>query len=196
MTGLKYFEQAGPEWLQHFLSDQSQPLESPEQRMALAIHLARENIQQGTGGPFGALVVDQRNSIPVSAGVNLVTTLGLSIAHAEVLALSIAQQRLGSWDLSLAGDFQLVTSCEPCAMCYGAIPWSGVSSLVCGAAGSDAEAVGFDEGQKPRHWIDALESRGIQVTTGVSAAAAAEVLRDYQASGQPIYNAGAKNRGE
>jgi len=192
MSGRQIFELPVPDWLEQFLSEQHQPLDSPEQRMAVAIKLARENIRQGSGGPFGALVIDQQNGVPVSAGVNMVTTLGLSIAHAEVLALSIAQQRLGSWDLSVAGDFQLVTSCEPCAMCYGAIPWSGVGSLICGAAGSDAEAVGFDEGEKPDHWIAALESRGIQVTTGVMGEAAAQVLRDYQETGQPIYNAGAR----
>src|SRR3989304_5371368 len=77
------------------------------------------------------------------------------------------------------GSMQLVTSCEPCAMCFGAVPWSGASSMICGARKQDAEAAGFDEGDKPENWVAALERRGIKVTLDVKRDAAARVLQDY-----------------
>lgn len=73
-------------------------------------------------------------------------------------------------------------------MCLGAVMWSGVRRLVCGARGADAEAVGFDEGAKPAAWPEALERRGILVLRDVCREQAAAVLRDYHASGGIIYN--------
>ena len=73
----------------------------------------------------------------------------LSLAHAEMVAVSLAQSAIGNWNLGSTGDAQLVTSCEPCAMCFGAVPWSGVSSIIWGASKEDAEERGFDEGDKP-----------------------------------------------
>lgn len=144
---------------------------------------------QKTGGPFGALVINEQTGELVSVGINLVTTAGLSIAHAEMVALSLAQLSVGQWNLSDSGPHQLVTSCEPCAMCFGALPWSGIVSLVCGARKKDAEAAGFDEGDKPADWIRSLQRRGIEVQRGVLRKQAASVLAHYRDSGGPIYNA-------
>jgi tRNA(Arg) A34 adenosine deaminase TadA len=85
---------------------------------------------------------------------------------------------------------QLVTSCEPCAMCFGAIPWSGAKSLVCGAAKKDAEAAGFNEGRKPADWVKLLQRRGLVVQTRVLQRRAAAVLEQYREDGGTIYNAG------
>lgn len=158
--------------------------------MALVIDVARENIRQGTGGPFGAAVVDSNNGKLVSLGVNLVTSAGLSIAHAEMVAISLAQHRMGQWDLSQAGNMSLITTCEPCAMCFGAVPWSGVRKLVCGARKSDAQTAGFDEGDKPIEWVQSLRDRGIEVELDVMRSTAVDIFRLYRASGGEIYNAG------
>jgi len=83
---------------------------------------------------------------------------------------------------------QLVTSVAPCAMCLGAVPWSGVRSLLCGARGEDADAIGFDEGSKPTDWIARLEARGISVKIDLMGESAAAVLQSYQQSGGAIYN--------
>jgi len=86
------------------------------------------------------------------------------MAHAEMVAISFAQQVTQSFDLSKNGiTYELVTSTEPCAMCSGAIPWSGLRRVVCGARGKDACAIGFDEGAKLRNWIASLQTRGIAV---------------------------------
>lgn len=179
-----------PAWIVPFLKAREGSLATISERMQLAIDLAEENVRQDTGGPFGAIVVDEKSGELVSAGVNLVTSSGLSMAHAEIVALTLAQTSIGEWNLSHGGPLQLVTSCEPCAMCFGAVPWSGIKSLVCGARKKDAEAAGFDEGDKPAHWVRSLQRRGIVVQCGVMRARAAGVLASYRAGGGQIYNAG------
>ena len=153
-------------------------------RMAFAIGLAAENVRRRTGGPFGAAVFEPRGGRLVAVGVNRVLETGQSHAHAEMLALSLAQRARKTFDLA---GLELVSSSEPCAMCFGAIPWSGVRRLVCGARAADAEAIGFDEGPKPRGWVAALERRGIEVVRDVRRAEAVAVLRSYRAAGERIY---------
>lgn len=178
-----------PGWVAGFVRGWDPDFGSPEARMRLVAALAMENVRRGTGGPFGAAVFDAEQRL-VAPGINLVTELGISAAHAEMVALGMAQHRIGSFDLAQGGPMELVTSVEPCAMCLGAVPWSGVARLTCGATAADAEAIGFDEGEKPARWREALAARGIEVLTGVEAAACKAVLTAYRDSGGPIYNAG------
>ncbi len=160
-------------------------------RMAFVIGLARENVRNRTGGPFGAAVFDGEGRL-VSAGVNLVETAGCSILHAEMIAIALAQKALGRYDLSDGGrlQYELVASSEPCAMCFGAVPWSGVKRLVCGARDADARSIGFDEGPKLAAWEEALTSRSITVVRDVLRDQAVSVLQEYLTSGGTIYNAG------
>ena len=176
-----------PTWLRPFVDGWLEPLGTAQQRMALAVALSAVNIEKKTGGPFGAIVVDAEGQL-LGAGVNMVTRLGVSLAHAEMMALSMAQAAQKNWNLSAAGQVQLVTSCEPCAMCFGAVPWSGVTSLVCGARREDAEACGFDEGDKPDSWQSKLEDRGIATQVDVLREDAVAVLRRYVHSDGKIYN--------
>jgi tRNA(Arg) A34 adenosine deaminase TadA len=162
--------------------------DSVEERMRFAIGLARQNIENRTGGPFGAAVFEADTGKVVSVGVNLVETSNCSLAHAEMLALSLAQQALGTYDLGRGKTvYELVTSTEPCAMCLGAIPWSGVRRVVCGAHGEDAGAIGFDEGAKPTDWVGELRRRGIEVIRDVLREESQAVLQQYAASGGHIY---------
>lgn len=177
-----------PAWLDRFVTGWKPALDSVEARMALAVALSRENLEQGTGGPFGAVVVAEQDNRLLGAGVNLVTSAGLSLAHAEIVALSCAQTGLADWNLARAGPVQLVTSCQPCAMCFGAVPWSGVSSLAWGARKQDAEAAGFDEGDKPADWEDSLRRRGIEVHSEVKRKDAAAVLEHYARTDGTIYH--------
>lgn len=158
--------------------------------MDLVTTLSKLNIEQGTGGPFGAGVFRTDTHELVAPGVNLVLSSQSSLAHAEVVAIMMAQQTLGVHDLGANGllPHELVTSCEPCAMCLGAICWSGVRHLVCGARGSDAEAIGFDEGPKPKNWASALEQRGISVTVDIGRPNATQVLQNYVAQNGEVYN--------
>lgn len=160
-------------------------------RMAFVIRLAELNVQNGTGGPFAAAVFDLKDHALLAAAPNLVVTAGYAVAHAEVLALSLAQGLCGSFDLSRDGRAcELVTSAEPCAMCLGATCWSGVAALSCGARGADVEAIGFDEGPKPADWQAALAERGIEVTCDVRRHDATAVLARYRDLGGALYNVG------
>jgi tRNA(Arg) A34 adenosine deaminase TadA len=76
-------------------------------------------------------------------------------------------------------------------MCLGAVPWSGVVRLVCGARDEDARAIGFDEGDKPTDWPDLLRRRGIEVLRDVRRTQAAAVLRAYVEQGGELYNGAA-----
>jgi len=179
-----------PAWLARLGERLPERLDTAESRMAVAVALARQNIVEESGGPFGALVVARDTGQVIALGVNRVEPACCSAAHAEVVALSLAQQQFGVWNLAETGlgPMELVTSCEPCAMCLGAIPWSGVASVVCGATKEDAEAAGFDEGDRPDAWVDQLAARGIAVIRGVLRRSAAEVLDRYRRSGRTIYS--------
>jgi tRNA(Arg) A34 adenosine deaminase TadA len=177
-----------PAWVGDLVAGWNDELESDAGRMRLVVALSRNNIQHGTGGPFGAGIFDLETHQLLAPGVNLVTQVLSSSAHAEIVAISVAQQVIGEFDLAAAGRYELVSSAEPCAMCLGAVPWSGVVRLVCGACAADAEAVGFDEGDRPAKWVDTLTARGIEVRTEVERDLASSVLQDYAAGGGAIYN--------
>ena len=179
-----------PHWLTDYLAQQPTTFQTPEARMDLVTTLAQLNIEHGTGGPFGAGIFRADTHRLVAPGVNLVLSSGTSMAHAEMVAITIAQQILGSHDLGALGlpSHELVTSCEPCAMCLGAVCWSGLRHLLCGARGSDAEAIGFDEGPKPHDWMNALDQRGITVTIDIGRQKATQVLQTYVEQGGEVYN--------
>jgi tRNA(Arg) A34 adenosine deaminase TadA len=178
-----------PDWVEDTLVDRIYP--TAEDRMRLAIELSRLNIRHGTGGPFGAAIFERQKGELLVPGVNLVVASNCSVFHAEMVAIMVAQQMIGSFDLGGEGrpPYELVASTEPCAMCLGAIPWCGVRHLVCGARDGDASAIGFDEGEKPAEWVPALEGRGITVVRDALREEAASVLREYVESGGEIYNA-------
>ena len=180
-----------PKWIIRHLDAEEIVLPRVEDRMRLVIELAKSNIKEKTGGPFAAAVFDDKEKL-IAAGINLVETGKCSILHAEIIALSLAQKVLGRFDLGMVGKlkYELVTTTEPCAMCYGAIPWSGISRLVCGSRDEDARSIGFDEGPKLSNWIHELQVRGIEVCRDVLRQEAASVLTQYAASGGIIYNSG------
>jgi tRNA(Arg) A34 adenosine deaminase TadA len=178
-----------PDWVEDALADRLYP--TVEDRMRLAVELSRLNLRHGTGGPFGAAIFERETGELLAPGVNLVVAANCSVFHAEMVAIMVAQQLVGGFDLG--GEdrqpYELAASTEPCAMCLGATPWSGVRHLVCGARDEDASAIGFDEGEKPIQWVPALERRGITVVRDVLREEAASVLREYVENGGEIYNA-------
>ncbi len=178
-----------PPWVAGFLRRSPQVFDTDRERMRLAVALARENVERRTGGPFGAAVFDENGRL-VAPGMNLVMSSNCSILHAEIVAIALAQKNLGRYDIGDGGRsrYTLAASAEPCAMCFGAVPWSGVARLVCGARGADARRIGFDEGPKPSGWRKALQARGIEVTRDVLREEAVAVLALYVDMGGPIYN--------
>ena len=172
-------------------------LPTVEARMREVIRFSRLNFERGTGGPFAAGVFERDSGKLVVMGVNRVVASHCSSAHAEVMALSLAQRLLGTHDLGEPDRpaYQLVVNWRPCAMCYGATLWSGVQSLVVAGSGPELEAItGFDEGPIHPQWDRELERRGLTVTDGVLREEALAVFRDFAASGALVYNAGGGGR--
>lgn len=191
MTIATSFTMTLPAWLADDADSLPVVLPTLEERMALVNRLADRNWREGNGGPFAAIVVDDATGELVSAGVNVVLSTGKSSGHAEVMALGLAQQRLGRWDLGAEGaNLSLVVNWRPCVQCYGATMWSGVRSLVVAGAGPELEELTeFDEGPMVADWAEQFEARGIRVTQDVGREEALEVYRAYGASDALVYNA-------
>lgn len=180
-----------PDWAQAELATMVHPFPTLEARMEAVIRFSRLNFERDTGGPFAAGVFERDTGKLVVIGVNRVVPSSCSSAHAEVVALSMAQAILGTFDLGAAGmpAYQLVVNWRPCAMCYGAIPWSGIRSLVVAGSGSELEDItGFDEGPIHPNWREELEKRDIAVVDGILTQQACEVFRDFAASDRLVYN--------
>ncbi|HEU5051386.1 MAG TPA: nucleoside deaminase [Gemmatimonadales bacterium] len=177
-----------PEWVGKVV-DWERDYPTDTERMRLAIALARENVERGTGGPFGAAVFAVGGGL-VAIGVNSVVRLSNCALHAEMMAFMMAQQRVGSFTLAAPGlpDHEMFASCEPCAMCLGATLWSGVCRVVYSARGEDARALGFDEGPVFPESHAYLASRGIRLEGGFLREEARAVLARYRDLAGPVYN--------
>jgi len=108
--------------------------------MLAAIRLAERAVRDGTGGPFGAVVV-RRGKI-IARGQNTVLATNDPTAHAEVNAIRAASARLRRFKLD---DCELYTSCEPCPMCLAAIQWARLRRIYFAATRHDAARAGFDD---------------------------------------------------
>ena len=180
-----------PPWVHDFAFADSYP--GDEAKVALAIALSRHNIESRSGGPFGAAVFAPDDRL-IAVGVNRVLPQNCSVAHGEMMAFMLAQQRLQRARLNVNDDgsryapITLATSAQPCCQCYGASIWAGIDRLLIGARSEDVEALTeFDEGPLPADWIGELERRGIDVVRDIERDAARAVLRDYGQLGGASY---------
>lgn len=108
--------------------------------MREAIRLSIENVDSGTGGPFGAVIV--RDSEIIARGANLVTSTDDPTAHAEVVAIREACKAVGDFQLT---GCDIYCSCEPCPMCLGAIYWARLETVYYGNTKADAADIQFDD---------------------------------------------------
>ncbi|MDO9584407.1 MAG: nucleoside deaminase [Desulfomicrobium sp.] len=181
-----------PDWAVEELNALPKYLASVEERMAAVIEFSRRNFQRNTGGPFAAGIFERDSGRVVVIGVNRVMPFQCSSAHAEVMAISLAQKLLGVYDLGAPGlpAYQLVVNWRPCAMCFGAVLWSGVRSLVIAGEGTELEKItGFDEGPIHPDWRAELSRRGIEVVDDVLRVEALDAYREFAASQSFVYNA-------
>jgi len=168
-----------PAWVDEE-ADASRPYVDDESRVGLALRLARRNIEERTGGPFGAAIFDGTGRL-IAAAVNRVIPLHASILHAETFAFAAAQARLGRARLNEDGNrYILATSAQPCAMCYGASFWAGIDAIEISARSEDVMALSeFDEGPLPQDWIGELAKRGIMVRRDVLREMGRDVFKRY-----------------
>src|SRR5438045_1315378 len=114
--------------------------EKDEYFMQRAIRLAQNGMDSNAGGPFGALVV--KDGEIIAEGSNRVTSTNDPTAHAEIVAIRNACQKLNSFQLD---GCRIYTSCEPCPMCLGAIYWARPEKVFFACTREDAANVGFDD---------------------------------------------------
>ena len=185
-----------PTWIDDELAAVPTVIPDRDDRMRLVHRLADRNWREGNGGPFAALVAERDTGRIVSVGVNVVLASGVSSAHAEVVALGLAQTATGGWDLGGDGmpAHELVVNWRPCIQCYGAAMWSGVRGLVVAGEGPELEEITtFDEGPLGVDWAEQFQARGIEVVRDVLRDEALVVFRGYReavdADGIVVYNA-------
>jgi guanine deaminase len=108
--------------------------------MQEAVEISRRDMRLNKGGPFGAVIV--RGNHIVGRGSNQVTSRNDPTAHAEILAIREASQRLESFRLN---GCDLYTSCEPCPMCLAAVYWARIDRVFFANTREDAARAGFDD---------------------------------------------------
>ena len=136
-------------------------------------------------GPFMAAVYD-RDGNCLSRAVNTVVSENCSHSHAEMNALRLVEDALGTWNLA-PRDLVLYTTSEPCMMCMGGILWSGIRKVVYGVPSGRVEALtGFDEGFKP-DWTIEFARRGIEVVGPLAVEEGEAVHREYMRLQKTVY---------
>lgn len=169
-----------PGWMEGFVNP-NEVYPTDEDKVGLAIALARENAVHGTGLPFGAAVFQRGSGRLAGVGVNLVAGHNNSLLHAETVAIMAAQANLSTYALNEEGGegYELAASSEPCAMCLGAAWYTGISRLVFGNLGEETRRFGFGGGPAIEGSWDGLGRLGLEVKGGVLAGEAIRVLEKY-----------------
>ncbi len=108
--------------------------------MKMALQEAEKGVEAGEGGPFGAVIV--KDSEVVATGHNMVVKTNDPTAHAEIVAIRRASQKLGTFHLE--GCVMYVTA-EPCPMCFAAIHWAHLQKVVYCNTTEESAAIGFDD---------------------------------------------------
>lgn len=186
-----HFKVELPAWLIEESAKLPELMPELEAQMEAVIRFSRLNFQNQTGGPFAAGIFEKGTGKRIVIGVNRVVPGNNSTAHAEIVTIGMAQSILETFDLGgpETPDYRIVVNAQPCAMCCGSIPWSGLASLAFAASGEQVESItGFDEGPVHPQWKQELENRGIEVIAGLMADEACKVLREFADSDSPVYN--------
>jgi tRNA(Arg) A34 adenosine deaminase TadA len=142
--------------------------------MRRAIELAREGMNQGAGGPFGAVVV--KDGAIVGEGWNRVIATNDPTAHGEITAIRDACAKLGTFSLE---DCEIHTTGQPCPMCLGAIHWARIARIYYGFQIEDAAAIGFDDTEFFRQMLLPQGERLIP-SAELCRAEALELTAEYQ----------------
>jgi tRNA(Arg) A34 adenosine deaminase TadA len=107
--------------------------------MRLAIQEAKRNFKDMQGGPFGACIVKNDKILAIARNSVLKKD---PTAHAEINAIRLAAKKLNSYDLS---GCVIYSTTEPCPMCFSAIHWARIDTIVYGTGIADVKRRGFNE---------------------------------------------------
>jgi guanine deaminase len=153
-----------------------------EHFMRLAVEQAKQGVRDGQS-PFGAVIV--KDGEVVCAVHNVVWATTDITAHAEVHALRVACERLGTIDLA---GCTIYSSTEPCPMCFAAIHWANCDRIVFGTYIADADAAGFRELSISNEQMKSLGGSDVAVEGGVLRDEAQEAFDLFaEVSGGKLY---------
>jgi len=147
--------------------------------MDLAVREAMQGSRQGKGGPFGAVIV--KDGQVISTACNEVTSSNDPTAHAEILAIRRASEKLGTYDLS---GCVIYATGEPCPMCLSAIIWANIKQVFYALNAEDAEKIGFRDEKIYRHLRGEEKIVGIEM---IESKRAGELYEEYIRLGKKIY---------
>jgi len=150
-----------------------------KQYIEMAVNEARRGMVEGKGGPFGAVVV--KNGLVISAASNEVLCNNDPTAHAEIVAIRRACEKLQTYDL--AGCVIFVTG-EPCPMCLSAIIWANIKQVYYTLNAEEAEKIGFRDKMIYRHLRG---EENVLNTEQIFSEDALALYEDYRKLGKKIY---------
>lgn len=149
--------------------------------MKIGIEEARDTMNKGSGGPFGAVITDLDGNVICSSS-NLVLETHDPTAHAEIMAIRKASELLGTYDLS--GCILYATG-YPCPMCLSAIIWAKIKKVYYGTNLEDAEKIGFRDNLIYNYLKDRDDN--ILAMKQINYDECLELFKEYQKDGKEIY---------
>ena len=149
--------------------------------MNMAIDEARKTMNKDKGGPFGAVITDKNNNV-IAVVSNLVLESHDPTAHAEIMAIRIASEKLGTHDLS---GCTLYATGYPCPMCLSAIIWANIKKVYYGTNLKDAEDIGFRDDFIYKYLKG--ENKEILYLENICHDEALELFNEYKEKNKEIY---------
>ena len=147
----------------------------------LGIEEARKTMNEGKGGPFGAVIT--RNGKIITVASNTVISSHDASAHAEINAIRKAGKILGTHDLS---DCEIYATGYPCPMCLSAIIWANIKKVYYGTNLDDAKEIGFRDEFIYEH----IKNNGLGNLIefeNIEREKCLELFKEYKDSGKEIY---------
>ena len=124
--------------------------------MRRAIQLSEKAMVEGTGPPFGAVIV--RDGRILAEGFNNSFSTKDPTAHAEIVAIRLACASVGHHKLD---GCTIYSSSEPCPMCLSAIYWAGIKKIYYANDVATAAEAGFDDSRLYRELAVPAQNRAI-----------------------------------
>lgn len=149
--------------------------------MKLAIDEARRTMNENKGGPFGAIITDSDGNV-ISVASNLVLESHDPTAHAEIMAIRLASEKLGTHDLS---GYILYATGYPCPMCLSAIIWANIKEVYYGTDVKEAHDIGFRDDYIYRYLSG--ENKEVLKLTNICHNDAKELFDEYKDKNKVIY---------
>ena len=145
-----------------------------EEFMRLAIDDARFNLKMTTGGPFGACIVKNNEVLSISRNTVLAED---ATCHAEINAIRTASRMLGTYNLE---DCVMYSTTEPCPMCFSAIHWARIPTIIYGTSIDDALNTGFNELTISNETMKQLGNSPVEIISGFMKDECMELFTDWK----------------